>query len=59
MMTGQTPQCTKTIEWNIEPATMKVHVSSNSVDLGAAFVITGFNLHGHVFDENRMKVHSI
>ena len=52
----QTPQLTKTIEWNIEPATMKVHVASNSVDLGAAFVITGFNLHGHVFDENRMNV---
>lgn len=44
---------TSSIEWNIEPADMRVHIQSNSVDLGAVFVITGFNLHGFVYDENR------
>lgn len=49
----QTPMLTSSIEWNIEPADMRVHIQSNSVDLGAVFVITGFNLHGCVYDENR------
>ena len=47
------PQLTSSIEWNIEPADIRVHIASNSVDLGSAFIITGFNLHGFVYDENR------
>lgn len=36
----------------IEPTDVRIHIQNNSVDLGTIFLISGFNLHGVVYDED-------
>lgn len=41
----------KALKWEIAPATARVVVKNDSVDLGPIFAVTGFTLQGRVVDE--------
>ena len=57
---SQTPFLTKSsFEWDIDPANVRVHVKTSSVDLGPVFTVSSYTMHGRVVDETGAPVKGI